>query len=77
MNWYISVKNEIPECSYLSISRYKNTNHTFHISIEYLLMFLKQKSLSLILSQQYSQVILNKDKNLKRLKPKRKWKITI
>ena len=42
----ILVKNETPACSYLSTSRYKNTNHTLHISIELLLMFLIQKSLS-------------------------------
>ena len=37
-------------CSYLSISRYKNTDHIFLISLELLLMFLIQKSLSLIFS---------------------------
>ena len=40
MNWYILVENEIPACPYLLISRYKNRNHIFHISIELLLMFL-------------------------------------
>ena len=37
MNWYISVKNEMPACPYLSTSRYKNKNHTLHISIEIVL----------------------------------------
>ena len=32
MNWFISVKNEMPACPYLSISRYKNWNHTSHFS---------------------------------------------
>ena len=65
MNWYILVKNEIQACPYLPISRYKNTNHTFRISIELLLMFLIWKSLSFIFSQQYSQVLSNEDENLK------------
>ena len=66
-------------CSYLLISRYKNTNRTFHISIELLLIFLIQESSSLTFSQQYFQVLLNKDENLKCLKSetKRKWKTTI
>ena len=51
----------MPTCPYLSISWYKYTNRTFHISVELLLMFLIQKSLSLIFSQQYSQVLLNED----------------
>ena len=76
MNWYILVKNEIPACPYLSISRYKNTNHTFRISIELFLMFLISKSLSFIFSQQYSQVLLKtKDKNMKCLKSETKEKI--
>ena len=62
-------QTKIPACRYLSISRYKNnTNHAFHISIELLLMFLIQKSLSLIFSYQYSQVLMNEDENLKCLK---------
>ena len=75
MNWYILVKNEMPACPYLSISWYKNTNHTFHISIELLLMFLIWKSLSFIFSQQYSQVLLNEDENLKCLKSETKEKM--
>ena len=51
----------MPACPYLSISWYKTTNCTFQISIELLLKFLIQKSLSLIFSQQYSQVLLNED----------------
>ena len=62
-------------CPYLSISRYKNTNRTFHISIELLLMFLIQKSLSSIFSQQYSQMLLNEDENLKCLKSETKEKM--
>ena len=62
----------MPACPYLSISRYKNTNRTFHISIELLLMFLIQKSLN---SEQYSQVLLNKDENLKHLKSETKEKM--
>ena len=73
VNWYILVKNEIPACLYLSISRYKNTIHTFHISIELLLMFLIWKSLCFIFSQQYSQVLLNE--NLKCLKSEAKEKM--
>ena len=34
-------------CPYLSISRYKNANRTFHISVELLLMFLIEKKLQL------------------------------
>ena len=75
MNWYILVKKEIPACPYLSISRYKNTNQTFQISIELLLMFLIWKSLSFIFSQQYSQVLLNEDENLKCLKSETKEKM--
>ena len=37
MNWCILVKNEMPACPYLPTSRYKNTNHTLHISVEILL----------------------------------------
>ena len=62
-------------CPYLSISRYKNTNRTFHISIELLLMFLIQKSLSLIFSKQHSQLLLNEDENLKCLKSETKEKM--
>ena len=62
-------------CLYLSISRYKNTNRIFHISIELLMMFLIQESSSLILSKQYSQVLLNKDKHLKCLKSETKEKM--
>ena len=58
----------MPACPYLSISWYKTTNCTFQISIELLLKLLIQKSLSLIFSQQYSQVLLNEDENLKCLK---------
>ena len=60
---------------YLSISQYKNTNRTFHTSIELLLMFLILKSLNLIFSQQYSQVLLNEDENLKCLKSETKEKM--
>ena len=62
-------------CPYLSISRCKNTNHIFDISIKLLLMFLIQKCLSLIFSQQYSQVLLNEDGNLKCLKSETKEKM--
>ena len=62
-------------CPYLSISRYKNANRTFHISTELLLMFLIQNSLSLIFSQQYSQVLLNEDENLKYFKSETKEKM--
>ena len=62
-------------CPYLLISQYKNTNRTFHISIELLLMFLIQKSLGLTFSQQYSQVLLNEDKNWKCLKSETKEKM--
>ena len=62
-------------CPYLSIYRYKKTNRRFHISIELLLMFLIQKNLSLIFSQQYSQVLLNEDENLNRLKSETKEKV--
>ena len=55
-------------CLYLSISWYKNANRKLHISIELLLMFLIEKSLSLIFSQQFSQVLLSEDENLKCLK---------
>ena len=65
----------MPACPYLSISRYKNTNHKFHISIELLLMFLIQKSLSLIFSKQHSQLLLNEDENLKCLKSETKEKM--
>ena len=65
----------MPACPYLSISRYKNTNHIFHISIELLLMFSLQKSLSLIFSQQYSQVLPSEDKNFKCLKSETKEKM--
>ena len=65
----------MPACPYLPISRYKNTNHKFHISIELLLMFLIQKSLSLIFSKQYCQVLLNEDENLKCLKSETKEKM--
>ena len=34
-------------CPYLSISRYKNANRTFHISVELLLMFLIEKKFQL------------------------------
>ena len=59
-------------CLYLSISRYKKTNLTFHVSIELLLMFVIQESLSLIFAQEYFQVLLNGDKKLKRLKSETK-----
>ena len=62
----------MPACPHLSISWYKKTNRTFHISIELLLI---QKSLSLIFSQQYSQVLLNEDENLKCLKSETKEKM--
>ena len=62
-------------CLHLSISRYKNANRIFHISIELLIMFLIQESLSLIFSKQYSQVLLNKDKHLKCLKSETKEKM--
>ena len=55
-------------CLYLSISWHKNANRKLHISIELLLMFLIEKSLSLIFSQQFSQVLLSEDENLKCLK---------
>ena len=38
-------------------------------------MFLIQKSLSLIFSQQYSQVLRNEDENLNRLKSETKEKV--
>ena len=59
-------------CPCLSKSWYKNTNHPLHISTELLLMFLMQKSVSLIFSQQFSQVLLSEDKNLKCLKSETK-----
>ena len=59
-------------CLYLSISRYKKTNVTFHVSIEFLLKFLIQESLSLICAQEYFQVLLNGDEKLKRLKSETK-----
>ena len=62
-------------CPHLSISWYKETNPTSDISIKFLLMFLIQKILSLIFSQQYSQVLLNEDKNLKCLKSETKEKM--
>ena len=65
----------MPACPYLSICRHKNTNRTFYISIEILLMFLIQKSLSLVFSQQYSQVLLNEEENLKCLKSETKEKM--
>ena len=49
----------MPACPYLSTSGYKNPYHTFHISIELLLMFLIYKSLNLIFSHQYFQVLLS------------------
>ena len=54
MIWYILVKSEMPACPYLSTSGYKNANHTFHISIVLLLMFLIWKNLSLIFSTIFS-----------------------
>ena len=65
----------MPGCPYLSTSGYKNSNHTFHILIKLLLMLLIQKSLSLTFSHQYSQVLLNEDKNLKWLKSETKEKM--
>ena len=65
----------MPACPYISISQYKTTNCTFQISIELLLKLLIQKSLSLIFSQQYSQVLLNEDENLKCLKSETKEKM--
>ena len=62
-------------CPYLSKSWYKNTNYIFLISNELLLMFLIQKSLSLIFSKQFSQVLLNEDEILKCLESETKEKI--
>ena len=59
-------------CLHLSISRYKKTNLTIHVSIELLLMFVIQESLSLIFAQEYFQVLLNGDEKLKRLKSETK-----
>ena len=66
---YILVKRDMSTFPYLSTSGYnKNTNHTFHISVELLLRFL-------IYSQQYYLVLLNEDENLKCLKSKTKEKM--